>query len=107
MFGKWLLGLLGPLALAAALGAYWYLSERTPSAGAPAAATLSVDSSPAGAAVSIDGTPRGKTPLRLELTEGAHTLDVTHEGTTKRIPLTLAAGTVTGIFAPSVDQSVH
>jgi hypothetical protein len=82
-------------AVAVALGAYWYLSERTPAAAALAPATLSIDSSPAGAAVSIDGTPRGKTPLRIELTEGAHALDVTHAGTTKHIPLTLAAGTVT------------
>jgi hypothetical protein len=89
------LGLVVALAVAVALGAYWYLSERTPAAAALAPATLSIDSSPAGAAVSIDGTPRGKTPLRLELTEGAHTLDVTHDGATKHIPLTLAAGTVT------------
>ena len=83
------------VAAALALGAYWYLSERFAVAAPLAPATLSVDSSPAGAAVSIDGTPRGKTPLRLELNEGAHTLDVTHNGTTKHIPLTLAAGTIT------------
>lgn len=89
------LGLLVAVAAAVALGAYWYVSERFASAAPLVPATLSVDSSPAGAAVSIDGTPRGKTPLRLELTEGAHTLDVTHDGTTRHIPLTLAAGTVT------------
>jgi hypothetical protein len=83
------------VAAAVALGAYWYFSERFAVAAPLAPATLSVDSSPAGAAVSIDGSPRGRTPLRVELTEGAHTLDVTHGGTTKHIPLTLAAGTVT------------
>ena len=89
------LGLVVAVAAVGALGAYWYLSERFAAAAPLAPATLSVDSSPAGAAVSIDGTPRGRTPLRLELAEGAHTLDVTHNGTTKHIPLTLAAGTVT------------
>jgi hypothetical protein len=89
------LGLAVAIAAALGVGAYWYLSERFASAAPLAPATLSVDSSPAGAAVSIDGAPRGKTPLRLELAEGAHTLDVTHNGTTKHIPLTLAAGTVT------------
>lgn len=77
------------------VGVYQYLSMRDTSAAALAPATLSVDSTPAGAAVSIDGTPRGKTPLRLELAEGAHTLDVTAGGSTKHIPLALVAGTVT------------
>ena len=83
---------------------------RETSAAALSPASLSVDSTPAGAEVSIDGTPRGKTPLRLELTEGAHTLDVTSGGSRKRIPLALVAGTVTAhtleFAAPPVAAAV-
>ena len=89
------LGLGAAVLLLLALGAYQLSSMRNPSAGAPAMATLSVESTPAGADVVIDGTPRGRTPVRLEIAEGSHALDVTHGGTTRRIPLNLAAGTVT------------
>jgi hypothetical protein len=78
-----------------ALGVYQVLSMRNTSAAAPSTATLSVESSPAGATVSVDGTPRGQTPLRLELSEGSHALDVALAGATRRVPLTLAAGTIT------------
>jgi hypothetical protein len=78
-----------------ALGAYQVLSMRSTAAAGPAMATLSVESSPAGATVVVDGTPRGTTPLRLELAEGNHALDVSHAGATRRVPLTLAAGTIT------------
>jgi hypothetical protein len=78
-----------------ALGAYQMLAMRSTSAAAPANATLSVESSPAGATVSIDGTPRGTTPVRLELGEGGHALEVSLAGATRRVPLTLAAGTIT------------
>ena len=92
-----------------ALGAYQLLSMRNTAAGAPTPATLSVESSPAGAVVAIDGTPRGKTPLRLELTEGEHALDVSLDGATRRVPLTLAGGTVTAHsfeFAPPPAPTV-
>jgi hypothetical protein len=89
------LGLGVAVLLLLAVGVYQLASMRNTSAGAPAMATLSVESTPAGAEVVIDGTPRGKTPVRLEIAEGAHALDVTHGGATKRIPLNLAAGTVT------------
>jgi hypothetical protein len=91
--------------LAMALGANQLLSMRNTSAAAPANATLSVESTPAGALVTIDGQARGKTPLRLELAEGAHALDVTLDGARRHIPVTLAAGTVTVHsleFAPPV-----
>jgi hypothetical protein len=78
-----------------ALGIYQVLSMRSTAAGAPVAATLSVESSPAGAIVTIDGTPRGKTPVRLELAEGSHALDVSLAGATRHVPLSLAGGTVT------------
>ena len=86
-----------------ALGVYQVLSMRNTAAGAPTPATLSVESSPAGAVVTIDGTPRGKTPLRLELSEGSHALDVSLDGATRHVPLTLAGGTITAHsfeFAP-------
>jgi len=81
--------------LLVALGVYQVLAMRSTSAGAPALATLAVESTPAGATVTIDGTPRGKTPLRLELSEGSHTLDVSLAGATRHVPLTLAGSTVT------------
>jgi hypothetical protein len=81
--------------LAIGIGVYQYLSMRETAAAAPLPATLSVDSTPAGATVLVDGAARGKTPLRLELTEGAHTLEVAAGGTTRKIPLALVAGTVT------------
>jgi hypothetical protein len=83
------------VALLLALGAYQWLSMRNTAAGAPTPATLSVESSPEGAVVAIDGTPRGKTPLRLELSEGDHVLEVSLDGATRNVPLTLAGGTVT------------
>jgi hypothetical protein len=92
-----------------ALGVYQVLSMRSTSAGAPVAATLAVESSPSGADVAIDGTPRGKTPLRLELTEGRHALDVSLAGATRHVPLQLAGGTVTAHsfeFAPPAPATV-
>ena len=89
------LGIAVAALLAIGVGLYQYLSMRDTAAAAPAPATLSVDSAPAGATVTVDGTARGKTPMRLELTEGAHTLEVAAGGTTKKIPLSLVAGTVT------------
>ena len=86
-----------------ALGAYQLLSMRNTAAGALTPATLSVESSPAGAVVTIDGTERGKTPLRLELSEGNHALDLSLDGATRHVPLTLAGGTITAHsfeFAP-------
>ncbi len=92
-----------------ALGVYQVLSMRNTSAGAPVAATLAVESSPAGATVAIDGTPRGTTPLRLELSEGSHALDVALGGATRHVALRLAGGTVTAHsfeFAPPAPATV-
>ena len=92
-----------------ALGVYKVLSMRNTAAGAPTPATLSVESSPAGALVAVDGTPRGKTPLRLELSEGSHALDVTLDGATRHVPLSLAGGTITAHsfeFTPPAPSTV-
>ena len=97
------LGVALVVVLLLALGVYQVLSMRNTAAGALTPATLSVESSPAGAVVTIDGTPRGKTPLRLELSEGSHALDVSLDGATRHVPLTLAGGTITAHsfeFAP-------
>ena len=92
-----LLSILGAIAavLLLALGVYQVMSMRSTSAAAPVPATLSVESTPAGATVTIDGAARGKTPLRVELNEGSHALDVSLAGATRHVPLTLAGGTVT------------
>lgn len=92
-----------------ALGVYQVLSMRNTAAGAPTPATLSVESSPAGAVVAIDGTPRGRTPLRLELSEGSHALEVSLDGSTRQVPLSLAGGTITAHsfeFAPPPAPTV-
>jgi hypothetical protein len=92
-----------------ALGAYQVMSMRSTAAGAPAMATLSIESSPAGATVTIDGTTRGTTPLRLELGEGSHALDVSLAGATRHVPLSLAGGTITAHsfeFAPAAAPTV-
>ena len=91
-----------------ALGIYKVLSMRNTAAGEPVAATLSVESTPAGALVAIDGTPRGKTPVRLELSEGSHALDVSLDGATRHVPLSLAGGTITAHsfeFAPPAEPT--
>jgi hypothetical protein len=103
------LGVAVVVLLLLALGVYQVLAMRNTAAGAPAIATLSVESTPAGAAVAVDGTPRGTTPLRLELGEGNHALDVSLAGATRHVPLTLAAGTVTAHsfeFAPAAEPVV-
>ena len=92
-----------------ALGVYQVLSMRSTAAGAPASATLSVESTPAGAIVAVDGKERGKTPLRLELNEGSHALDVSLAGATRHVPLSLAGGTITAHsfeFAPPAEATV-
>ena len=57
----------------------------------PATGTLAVHTNPAGATVVIDGQPRGLTPLRVSLSAGPHTLDLSANGVNRTLPLTIAA----------------
>jgi hypothetical protein len=59
--------------------------------GAPALATLTVESNPSGVPVYIDGVERGLTPTRVTLAPGAHILEL-RRGVPRVIPLTLTAG---------------
>jgi serine/threonine protein kinase len=55
--------------------------------------TLTVNTDPPGAEVEIDGAARGPSPLRLELSAGAHTLVIRGNGESRTIPVSIAAGT--------------
>lgn len=52
------------------------------------------DSQPPGADVIVDGEPRGKTPLKLSLPVGAHTLEVRSDAGSRSLPLTIEPGIV-------------
>lgn len=52
------------------------------------------DSQPTGADVLIDGQLRGKTPLKLALPVGTHTLDIRGDAGSRSLPLTIEAGVV-------------
>jgi hypothetical protein len=58
----------------------------------PAMGTLSVQSSPAGVEVFIDGVTRGVTPAKIELSPGAHILELRGRGVPRVIPLQIASG---------------
>lgn len=58
----------------------------------PAVGTLAVDTNPSGAEIAIDGEPQGKTPLRIELPAGPHTVEISTVDGIRSIPLTIAEG---------------
>ena len=77
--------------------------EEATSPPSPAAADTGqalFDSRPSGADVIIDGIVRGKTPLKLSLPVGSHTLEITGEAGSRSLPLTIDAGML-------VSQSVE
>ena len=86
-----------------------YLVAAAPSAPA-ATGTLAVHTNPAGASVVIDGQPRGVTPLRVTLSPGPHTLDLSVDGANRTMPLTITANAEVSQFiempkaAPAVGQ---
>jgi hypothetical protein len=59
---------------------------------AASTAVLTVDSVPDGAVVVIDGEARGVTPFKVELSAGAHSLQLRKDGRTRTIPVILTAG---------------
>ncbi|WP_457628670.1 PEGA domain-containing protein [Oceanithermus sp.] len=56
----------------------YYVGRRVPPP--PSTGTLRLDSSPAGAKVYIDGAYRGRTPLTLEMSPGAHNVELRMDG---------------------------
>ena len=91
-----------------AMAARRYLAT-TPAA-APATGTLAIHTTPAGASVVIDGQDRGVTPLRVTLSVGPHTLDLSAGGAHREMALTVAANAEVSQFidmptaAPAVGQ---
>jgi hypothetical protein len=57
-----------------------------------------IDSRPQGLEVVIDEEARGKTPVKLVLPLGNHTLKIQANAETRSIPLTIEAGTITSQF---------
>lgn len=77
---------------------YWSRSGGGASASGSAAAVVTgqaqFDSQPTGADVLIDGQLRGKTPLKLALPVGTHTLEIRSDVGSRSLPLTIEAGVV-------------
>ena len=53
---------------------------------------ITVNTNPPGAEVEIDGASRGRSPVRLELSAGAHTLVIRGNGESRTVPVSIAAG---------------
>ena len=65
-------------------------------ASASSAATgssASIDSRPPGADITIDGVAHGKTPAKIAISPGRHSLDIRFEGTTRSLVLEVEPGT--------------
>ena len=55
--------------------------------------SASIDSRPPGANITIDGVAHGKTPAKIPISPGRHTLDISFEGTTRSLVLEVEPGT--------------
>jgi hypothetical protein len=78
----------------------------------PTEGTLVVTTNPSGAQAIVDGRPRGVTPLRLQLPEGAHKLELRSAGGSRSIPIQITAGMQVAQFielpqAPSGFGQLH
>jgi hypothetical protein len=49
---------------------------------------------PEAAAIAIDGIPRGVTPLRVSLPPGAHSVEISSGGMSRKLPITVESGSV-------------
>jgi hypothetical protein len=56
--------------------------------------TAVFNSVPEGASIAIDGTPRGVTPLRVSLSVGAHSVEITSGAVSRQLPITIEPGSV-------------
>jgi hypothetical protein len=66
----------------------------TPAVPAATTGTAVFTTLPNGASIAIDGAPRGTTPIRLSLSAGDHTVQITSGATTRTLPITVEAGGV-------------
>jgi hypothetical protein len=104
--------LAGAAIVAAALGVVAYVSLRQPSsvitpppAAADAMGSAQFDSQPSGAEVFIDGVVRGKTPLRVTLPVGEHSLEIRGATGVRALPLTIEAGVLLSQYVELVQLS--
>jgi PEGA domain-containing protein len=74
---------------------------------APRTGSLTIATQPEAAEVMIDGERRGTTPLTVALAAGMHTVTIQHDGDTRVVPLTIAAGAeVTQHFEMKTRETV-
>ena len=89
---KWMAAGVAVLAVTTA-GLFATRQRFSPAAAPVTTGTVTVNTDPAGAEVLVDGTARGRSPIRLSLAAGAHTLVVQGAGGEPRtIPITITAG---------------
>jgi hypothetical protein len=69
-----------------------FIRSEVVAAPAPEPGTLVVMSKPAGLQVLVDGVDQGRTPARLSIQPGGHTLEVHGRGGPRTVPVTVAAG---------------
>jgi hypothetical protein len=60
--------------------------------------TVRVDSKPVGAQVKIDGQPKGATPLSVQVSSGAHVMELSIGGEPRVIPITVNSGETLGQY---------
>src|SRR5262249_31393218 len=72
---------------------YVWKARPAPSEFITATGTATIDSRPQGVEVVVDHQVRGRTPLKLTLPLGSHTLEIRADGETRSMPLVIEAGT--------------
>jgi PEGA domain-containing protein len=81
------------LAVASGLLLWNRLPRATPVAIGPQTGTATINSRPEGLVVMIDNEVRGRTPIRVAVPLGNHTLQIQKDGEERSIPLVVEAGT--------------
>jgi serine/threonine-protein kinase len=67
--------------------------------------SVSIDSRPQGADVIISGVPRGKTPLKLSLPMGQHSMQLNFGGVTRTLPLDIQTGTIVSQYVEFATEA--
>jgi hypothetical protein len=84
------------LAIIAITTGVTFMGRRGPAATPTASAnggTLEIGTNPEGVAVFIDGTNRGVTPLTINLSAGAHVVELVTDTDRRKVPVTMKSGT--------------
>jgi hypothetical protein len=87
--------LVGAFVVLVAVGVFAGLSYffSAPSSPAVKTGTLVITTNPSGAQAIVDGQDRGVTPLKIDLSAGAHRLELKSAGGTRLVAVTIAEGT--------------